>query len=66
MQSRLTAKRGISRKPGSQSEEGERFVERVMTVAMTLKLRAQNTFEYFTDCFKAFIKGGRSPPIPSN
>jgi transposase len=50
---------------GSQSEEGERFVERVMTVAMTLKLRAQNTFEYFTDCFKSFIKGRRSPPIPS-
>lgn len=48
---------------GSQSEIGERFVERVMTVAMTLKLQAKNTFEYFTDCFRAFIRGGQSPPV---
>jgi len=48
---------------GSQSETGERFVERVMTVAMTLKLRAKNTFEYFTECFREFIRGGQSPPI---
>jgi transposase len=48
---------------GSQSEIGERFVERVMTVAMTLKLRVKNTFEYFTECFRAFIRGGQSPPI---
>ena len=41
---------------GSQSETGERFVERVMTVAMTLKLRAKNSFEYFTECFKALIR----------
>ena len=50
---------------GSQSEVGERFVERVMTVAMTLKLRSQNSFEYFTKCFKAFINGGHSPPALS-
>jgi transposase len=48
---------------GSQSETGERFVERVMTVAMTLKLRAKNTFEYFTECFREYIRGGHSPPI---
>ncbi len=48
---------------GSQSETGERFVERVMTVAMTLKLRAENTFEYFTECFRAFIRGGQAPPV---
>jgi len=48
---------------GSQSETGERFVERVMTVAMTLKLRAKNSFEYFTECFKALIRGGQSPPV---
>ncbi len=45
---------------GSQSEEGERFVERVLTVGMTLKLRAQNSFDYFTECFKAYIHGGTS------
>lgn len=48
---------------GTQSESGERFVERVMTVAMTLKLRAKNSFEYFTECFKALIHSGQSPPV---
>lgn len=48
---------------GSQSEKGERFVERVMTVAMTLKLQAKNSFEYFTECFRKFIYGGTSPPV---
>jgi transposase len=48
---------------GSQSTTGERFVERVMTVAMTLRLRAKNTFQYFTECFRAFIRGGKSPPV---
>lgn len=48
---------------GTRSETGERFVERVMTVAMTLKLQAKNSFEYFTECFKALIRGGQSPPV---
>jgi transposase len=48
---------------GSQSEAGERFVERVMTIAMTLKQRAVNSFEYFSKCFKEFIHGGQSPPV---
>lgn len=48
---------------GSQSEEGERFVERILTVGMTLKLRAQNSLDYFTKCFRAYIYGERPPPI---
>ncbi len=48
---------------GSQSEIGERFVERVMTVAMTLKLQARNTLDYFTECFKRFIIGLAAPPL---
>jgi transposase len=48
---------------GSQSENGERFVERVMTIAMTLKLQAGNTLDYFTECFKRFIFGLAAPPI---
>ncbi len=51
---------------GSQSDTGERFTERVMTVAMTLKLWAKNSFEYFTECFRALIYGTSSPPIFSN
>lgn len=48
---------------GSQSDAGERFVERVLTVAGTLKLRAKNSFDYFTACFKAYIHGAQAPPI---
>lgn len=48
---------------GTQSEVGERFVERVMTVAETLKRQARNSFNYFTECFREFIQGGHSPPI---
>jgi len=48
---------------GSQSEVGERFVERVMTVAMTLKLQARNTFDYFTECFRRLIFGLTAPPL---
>lgn len=51
---------------GSQSETGERFVERVMTVAMTLKLCAKNSLDYFTECFKALIYGTSSPPVFSS
>lgn len=48
---------------GTQSEIGERFVERVMTVAETLKRQARNSLDYFTECFRELIKGGQSPPI---
>jgi len=48
---------------GSQSETGERFVERVMTIAMTLKQRTKNSFEYFSKCFEELIYGGTSPPV---
>ncbi len=48
---------------GSQSETGERFVERVMSVALTLKLQTKKTFEYFSECFNAFFYGGKAPPV---
>ncbi len=48
---------------GTQSEIGERFVERVMTVVETLKRQARNSFDYFTTCFREFIRGGHSPPV---
>lgn len=49
---------------GTQSEIGERFVERIMTVAQTLKKRAHNSFNYLTDCFRNFIYGAQAPPLP--
>ena len=48
---------------GTQSEVGERFVERIMSVAETLKRQAKNSLAYFTKCFSEFIRGGHSPPI---
>ncbi len=48
---------------GTQSEVGERFVERVMTVTETLKRQAKNSLDYFTNCFREFIRGGHSPPV---
>ena len=48
---------------GSQSETGERFVERVMTVVTTLKLRSKNSFDYFTECFRSLIQGDHPPPV---
>ena len=48
---------------GTQSEIGEKFVERIMSIAMTLKKRALNSFEYLTDCFKSFINGGQAPSV---
>ena len=50
---------------GTQSEIGERFVERIMTVALTLKKRAHNSFDYLTDCFKSFVYGAQAPPLPA-
>jgi transposase len=50
---------------GTQSEIGERFVERIMTVALTLKMRAHNSFEYLTACFRSFIHGAQAPPLPA-
>ena len=50
---------------GTQSEIGERFVERIMTLAETLKKRAVNSFGYLTDCFRSFIYGAQAPPLPS-
>jgi transposase len=49
---------------GTQSEIGERFVERIMTVSATLKKRAHSTFEYLTLCFKSFIQSEQPPPVP--
>jgi len=48
---------------GSQSEKGQVFVERILTVAGTLKERAKNTLGYLTACFKSYIEGSPAPPI---
>jgi transposase len=48
---------------GSQSEKGQVFVERILTVAGTLKERAKDTLGYLAACFKSYIEGRPAPPI---
>lgn len=47
---------------GTQSERGNRFVERMLSVVETLKIQGRNVFEFLTDCFHCFFKGS---PIPN-
>jgi transposase len=45
---------------GTHSEHGSRFVERMLTVAATLRQQGRNVFEYVTEaCDRAFL--GRRP-----
>lgn len=46
---------------GTQSEAGERFVERILTVSMTLKKQSKNTLNFLIDCFKSHIRAGPMP-----
>lgn len=48
---------------GNQSEVGKIFVQRMLTVIMTMKKQAQNAFEYIVRCFQAH-KTGCEIPIP--
>lgn len=48
---------------GNQSESGKIFVQRMLTVVMTMKKQAQNALEYIVKCFQAY-KTGREIPIP--
>lgn len=48
---------------GNQSEMGKVFVQRMLTVIMTMKKQAQNAFEYIVNCFQAH-KMGRDIPLP--
>ncbi|HHK41997.1 MAG TPA: IS66 family transposase [Planctomycetaceae bacterium] len=50
---------------GCQSERGLRFVERVMTVAMTLRKRGKGVLEYITRCVRADLAGRQTPALPA-
>lgn len=47
---------------GSRSDWGERFIEKVFTVACTLRQCALNLFTYLTESFRAYIYG-TDPPV---
>jgi hypothetical protein len=50
---------------GNQSEEGERFTERILTVTRTCKLQGKNPFHFLSDLMEAAFKGLPRPALLS-
>jgi transposase len=48
---------------GTQSEEGSRFVESMMTVVATLKQQQRNVLEYLTAACEAALRGEAAPSL---
>jgi transposase len=48
---------------GSQSERGNRFAERLMTVAHTARKQNKNVLEFLTECCVAKVDGGEPPSL---
>src|SRR2546429_6828308 len=48
---------------GTQSEEGSRFVESMMTVVATLKQQQRNVLEYLTEACEAALRGDAAPSL---
>lgn len=48
---------------GNQSESGERFTERILTVTRTCQLRGKNTFHFLCDLMEAAFKGKPRPSL---
>lgn len=50
---------------GNQSESGERFTERIMTVTRTCRLRGKNCFDFLSELMEAAFKGMPRPSLLS-
>ena len=48
---------------GTQSEEGSRFVESMMTVVATLKQQKRDVLEYLTAAHEAALRGASAPSL---
>ena len=48
---------------GTQSEEGARFVESLLTVGATLKQQQRNVLEYRTEACEAALRGEAAPSL---
>jgi transposase len=51
---------------GTQSERGDRFVERVLTATATCRLQNRDSLEYMTAAVSAYLKGESSPSLLPN
>jgi len=48
---------------GTQSAEGSRFVERLLTVSATLRLQERNVLDYLTQATEASLSGKQAPSL---
>ena len=48
---------------GTQSAEGSRFVERLLTVSATLRLQGRNVLDYLTQATEASLSGKPAPSL---
>ena len=48
---------------GCQSQNGCRFVERILTVVQTLRLQKRNALDYLTQCLTAHRTGTTAPAL---
>ena len=48
---------------GTQSDEGSRFVERMMTVVATLKQQKRNVLAFLTEACEAALRGEAAPSL---
>jgi transposase len=48
---------------GTQSERGNRFAERIMTVTHTARKLKMNVFEFLTACCRAWVSGTEPPQL---
>ena len=46
---------------GTQSDRGNRFVERILSVIETLKIQKKNAFEFLANCFRSYLNGSTVP-----
>ena len=50
---------------GSKSDRGERFAERVMTVAETARKQGKAVLRFIVDCVTAYVDGQTQPKLLS-
>jgi transposase len=48
---------------GTQSEEGSRFVERILSVVMSLRKQERNVLDYLTAALDAQLRGAPAPSL---
>ena len=52
---------------GTDSSDGSRFVERLLTVVATCRQQKRDVLDYLSSCFKAHLRGRKVPSLlPAN